>query len=60
MVARHERQLPNERAINDRPYGFVRYLFVYANSPINQNLKSNYKKQKRSLGYAFSIWIKTR
>ena len=38
MVARHERQLPNERAINDRPYGFVRYLFVYANSPINQNL----------------------
>ena len=38
MVARHERQLPNERAINDRPYGFVRYLFVYANSPTNQNL----------------------
>ena len=28
---------PNERAINDRPYGFVRYLFVYANSSINQN-----------------------
>ena len=39
MVARHERQFPNERAIIDRPYGFVLCHFVSANSPINQNLK---------------------
>ena len=38
MVARHERQLPNERAIIDRPYGFVRCRFVTSNPPINQNL----------------------
>ena len=38
MVARHIRKRPHERAINDRPYGFVRRRFVTSNPPINQNL----------------------
>ena len=38
MFARKIRRAPCERANTVRPYGFVRYLFVYANSPINQNL----------------------